>query len=30
MEKVLKALGIKDLNIGCATGKNYFANGDII
>jgi aldehyde dehydrogenase (NAD+) len=30
MEKVLKSLGIKDLNIGCATGKNYFANGDII
>jgi aldehyde dehydrogenase (NAD+) len=30
MEKVLKALGIKDLNIGCATGKNYFANGDVI
>lgn len=30
MENVLKALGIKDLNIGCATGKNYFANGDVI
>jgi aldehyde dehydrogenase (NAD+) len=30
MEKVLKSLGIKDLNIGCATGKNFFANGDII
>jgi aldehyde dehydrogenase (NAD+) len=30
MEKVLKSLGIKDLNIGCATGKNYFAHGDII
>jgi aldehyde dehydrogenase (NAD+) len=30
MEKVLKALGIKELNNGCATGKNYFASGDII
>jgi aldehyde dehydrogenase (NAD+) len=30
MEKVLKSLGIKDLNIGCATGKNYFANGAIL
>ncbi|MCZ8285310.1 MAG: aldehyde dehydrogenase family protein, partial [Bacteroidia bacterium] len=30
MEKVLKALGIKDMNVGCSTGKNYFANGDVI
>ena len=30
MEKVLKSLGIKDINNGCATGKNYFASGDII
>ena len=30
MEKVLKSLGIKDLNNGCATGKNYFASGDVI
>ena len=30
MEKVLKSLGIKDVNIGCATGSNFFANGDIL
>ncbi len=30
MEKVLKSLGITELNIGCATGKNYFASGEII
>jgi len=30
MEKVLKSLGIKDINNGCATGKNYFASGDVI
>ena len=30
MEKVLKALGIKDINDGCSTGKNFFASGDII
>ncbi len=30
MEKVLKSLGIKDINIGCSTGKNFFANGDVI
>ena len=30
MEKVLKSLGIKDVNNGCATGKNYFASGDVI
>lgn len=30
MEKVLKSLGIKEMNIGCATGKHYFAHGDVI
>lgn len=30
MEKVLKALGIKDINDGCSTGQNWFANGDVI
>lgn len=30
MEKVLKALGIKELNDGCSTGKNWFAAGDVI
>ncbi|MFO0323114.1 MAG: aldehyde dehydrogenase family protein [Bacteroidota bacterium] len=30
MDKVLKSLGIKDLNIGCSTGANFFANGDVI
>jgi len=30
MDKVLKALGIKDLNEGCSTGRNWFSGGDII
>lgn len=30
MDKVLKALGIKEVNEGCATGQNWFSNGDII
>ena len=30
MDKVLKSLGIKDLNIGCSTGKNFFASGAVI
>ena len=30
MEKVLKALGIQELNDGCSTGKNWFAAGDVI
>lgn len=30
MEKVLKALGIKEVNDGCSTGKNWFASGDTI
>lgn len=30
MEQVLKSLGIKDLNNGCSTGSQFFANGTII
>ncbi|MBP7809940.1 MAG: aldehyde dehydrogenase family protein [Bacteroidia bacterium] len=30
MEKVLKTLGVKDINDGCSTGQNWFANGDVI
>ncbi len=30
MEKVLKALGIKDINEGCSTGQNWFSSGEII
>lgn len=30
MEKVLKALGIKEVNEGCSTGKNWFSNGNTI
>jgi aldehyde dehydrogenase (NAD+) len=30
MDKILKSLGIKDLNIGCSTGSNFFANGNVI
>lgn len=30
MEKILKSLGLKDLNEGCSTGKNWFASGNII
>lgn len=30
MEKVLKTLGIKDINDGCSTGLNWFASGDVI
>ncbi len=30
MQNVLKALGLKEINDGCSTGKNWFANGDIL
>jgi len=30
MQNVLKALGLKEVNEGCSTGKNWFANGDIL
>jgi aldehyde dehydrogenase (NAD+) len=30
MEKVLKTLGIKDINEGCSTGQNWFASGSIV
>lgn len=30
MEKVLKALGIKELNEGCSTGQNWFSGGEAI
>ena len=30
MKQVLKSLGIKDLNNGCSTGSQFFANGTII
>jgi aldehyde dehydrogenase (NAD+) len=30
MQDVLKALGIKEVNDGCSTGANWFANGDVI
>ncbi|MBS1652694.1 MAG: aldehyde dehydrogenase family protein [Bacteroidetes bacterium] len=30
MEQVLKALGIKDINEGCSTGKNWFSSGETI
>ena len=28
MENTFKALGLKDLNEGCSTGKNWFSNGE--
>jgi aldehyde dehydrogenase (NAD+) len=30
MENTLKALGIKEINDGCSTGQNWFANGEIL
>ena len=30
MQNTLKALGLKEINDGCSTGKNWFANGDIL
>ena len=27
MQNVLKALGLKEINSGCSTGQNWFANG---
>lgn len=30
MEKVLKVLGIKEVNEGCSTGKNWFSNGNTV
>ncbi len=30
MEKVLKTLGVKEINDGCSTGQNWFSNGDVI
>ncbi len=30
MQNTLKALGLKEINEGCSTGKNWFANGDIL
>lgn len=30
MEQFLKNLGIKEINEGCATGNNWFSNGEII
>jgi aldehyde dehydrogenase (NAD+) len=30
MEKVLKTLGIKEVNDGCATGQNWFSKGAVI
>jgi aldehyde dehydrogenase (NAD+) len=30
MEKVLKTLGIKEVNEGCSTGQNWFSSGEII
>jgi len=30
MEKTLKSLGIKDINEGCSTGLNWFANGELM
>jgi aldehyde dehydrogenase (NAD+) len=30
MEKILKTLGLKEINDGCSTGQNWFANGDVL
>ncbi len=30
MQNTLKALGLKEINDGCSTGKNWFASGEII
>lgn len=30
MDKILKSLGLKDLNEGCSTGKHWFASGNVI
>ncbi|WP_317899028.1 L-piperidine-6-carboxylate dehydrogenase [Aurantibacillus circumpalustris] len=30
MQKTLKALGLKEINDGCSTGQNWFANGEIL
>jgi aldehyde dehydrogenase (NAD+) len=30
MQNTLKALGLKELNEGCSTGKNWFSNGELI
>jgi len=30
MDKVLKALGIKEINEGCSTGQNWFSSGEAI
>ncbi|MEO6303682.1 MAG: aldehyde dehydrogenase family protein [Bacteroidia bacterium] len=30
MQNTLKALGLKEINEGCSTGKNWFANGEIL
>ncbi len=30
MQDILKSLGLKEINDGCSTGSNWFANGDII
>jgi aldehyde dehydrogenase (NAD+) len=30
MKNTLKALGIKEINEGCSTGQNWFANGEIL
>jgi len=30
MQKTLKALGLKDINDGCSTGQNWFANGALL
>ncbi len=30
MEKVLKTLGVKEINDGCSTGQNWFSGGDVI
>src|SRR5688572_24752273 len=30
MQNVLKSLGLKDINDGCSTGKNWFSNGETL
>ena len=30
MQNVLRTLGIKEINDGCSTGKNWFANGELL
>jgi aldehyde dehydrogenase (NAD+) len=30
MQNTLKALGLKELNEGCSTGKNWFSSGEVI